>query len=372
MNYDIINEAIEYSFDKRVLPYTVGTPVKELSENNQYDRANILFFADSHLDLPCGDACEENVKKTIEYANSAPFKIDAVIYGGDTITKDGIVPKTSAKEYHERFFDIAKVSESPFLFAKGNHDTNDWKNTPENVITDKEFSEMFLDYAEEKYSLKRENSTWHYYDIEDKKIRVVVPDVYDVDKTVTDENGLVKYHGVAISGISQKQFDFIINKALDFENKEEKDWGVVFAMHQYTPNDKNNSPKVLLDLCKAFNEKNTFEYKYECEEKYFNLDIKADFKENEAHIICFLIGHEHKDKYENINGIHLIWTRNNSGSQLWSDPFTARYENTVTQNCFDVVNIDTLHRKIRVFRFGAGVTCKGVGGDRFLPDGLSY
>lgn len=372
MNYDIINEALEYSFDKRILPFTVGTPSDKLSENDQYDRVNILFFSDSHLDLPCGEACEENVKRTVEYINNAPYKIDAVIYGGDTITKDGIVPKEEAKEYHKKFFDTVKKSERPFLFVKGNHDTNDWKNIPENVVTDQEFSEMFLEFAEEKYSLRRENSTWHYYDIEDKKIRVVAVDIHDVDKTISDENGFVKYHGVAISNIGPKQFDFIINKALNFDDKEEKDWGVIFVMHQYTPNDKGNSPKVFLDICKAFNERTTFEYKNACVEKDFDLDIKADFKDNKADIICCLIGHEHEDRYECINGIHLIWTRNHSGSQLWSDPFTARYKDTVTQNCFDVVNIDTLHRKIRVFRFGAGITCKGTGGDRFLPDGLEY
>ncbi len=372
MNYDIINEALEFEFEKRILPFTVGTPSNILSENDQYDRANILFFTDSHLDLPCEEVCEDNVKRTVNYINNAPFNIDAVIYGGDTLTKDGIVPRDEANKYHKRFFDIVKASEKPFLFVKGNHDNNDWRNIPSNIVKDEDFSEMFLDYAEEKYSLKREDSTWHYYDIEDKKIRVVAVDVHDVDKTITDADGFVKYHGVAISGISQTQFDFIINKALSFEDKEEKDWGVIFAMHQYTPNGKNNSPKVLLDICKAFNTGKTFEYSYECEEKSFNLDIKADFTGNKAHIICFLIGHDHEDRYECVEGIHLIWTRNQSGTQLWSDPYTARYENTVTQNCFDVVNIDTLHRNIRVFRFGAGVTCDGKGKDRFLPDGLSY
>lgn len=80
----------------------------------------------------------------------------------------------------------------------------------------------------------------------------------------------------------------------------------------------------------------------------------------------------HEDIYEVHKGINMIYTLNNSASIISGDPRVVRIPGTATQNCFDIVNVDTLHRKIRIFRYGAGVTCFGEGGDRFLPDGLSY
>ena len=93
---------------------------------------------------------------------------------------------------------------------------------------------------------------------------------------------------------------------------------------------------------------------------------------HDTDMICWLIGHNHEDKNRVIDGINLIWTLNNSASTCCSDARLARIIGTSTQNSFDIVNIDTRERKIRIFRYGAGVNCYGVGGDRFVPDGLDY
>ena len=94
--------------------------------------------------------------------------------------------------------------------------------------------------------------------------------------------------------------------------------------------------------------------------------------ETKPHFICCLIGHMHEDKLEIKDGINHIYSLNSSSSSLYGDARVMRYPGTPTQNAFDIVNVDTLNRKIRLFRYGAGVTCYGVGGDRFLPDGLDY
>jgi len=385
MNYDLICEVEEMLLDKRFIPYSAGTPKNELTENDQYDRANIVFFTDSHVDLPCKDQCIDNIKRTVEYVNNSVVKFDAVIYGGDNLTQNGLVSKEDAIAHHKVFFDMVKEFKSPLIFTKGNHEMNDWENIPENVVNDEDFNKLFLDYAEEKYNIVRTDkadgvkSPWHYFDIEDKKIRIVSVDVHNVDKTATDGRGMVKYHGVAVSALSDEQLKWVSDVALNFDDKEEKDWGVIFAMHQYTPglSEYGDSPERLLDICKAFNEGGKFDFTFKGEEKIFDLDIKADFTryaslEKKPHIICWFIGHEHMDKFETNKGIHMIWTRNHSGTDMWSDPHMVRYADTPTQNCFDILNIDTFHRRIRLFRYGAGITCNGVGGDRFLPDGLEY
>ena len=174
--------------------------------------------------------------------------------------------------------------------------------------------------------------------------------------------------------------DWIVNEALQFDDKEEKDWGVIFTMHHITKRPKfhENAVEWLLDVCAAFNESSAFILNHKHpENSFFDLKINADFTryaslEKKPHIICWLLGHMHEDIFEVHKGINVLYVLNNSATIVCSDPRDARVPGTVTQNCFDIVSIDTLHRKIRTFRYGAGATCFGEGGDRFLPDGLSY
>ena len=89
-------------------------------------------------------------------------------------------------------------------------------------------------------------------------------------------------------------------------------------------------------------------------------------------VICWLLGHDHERKNFVYKGINIIYIIHGCGTSISSDPRLVRIPGTCTQNAFDVVNIDTLHRKIRVFGYGATTNCYGENGDRFLPDGLSY
>lgn len=128
----------------------------------------------------------------------------------------------------------------------------------------------------------------------------------------------------------------------------------------------------------AFNNGGTYENHYKNElNSFFDLDINADFTrykdlDKKPYMICWLMGHIHDDVHVVKKGIYFIYTRNASSSMRSGDARVLRLPGTVTQNAFDLVNIDTRTRKIRMFRYGAGVNCYGEGGDRFLPDGLNY
>ncbi len=386
MNYDLVCENEEMEFYRRFAPYFMGSPKETVTFDDQYERANIVFFSDSHIDFFEKEECVDNVKRTVDFINNAPLPFDAVVHTGDVITPFGKNPKENSLDSAREFFDIVKNSRVPFLFSKGNHDLNDWFNIPENVFSDGNWGELFLDFAEEKYGIHRQTkksgdkSTWHYYDIENKKIRVVSVDSQDTDKETLDEKGEVRFHGGASWYVSDEQMNWIADTALNFDDKKEKDWGVIFAMHQYVESaaDHESALVKLLEMCKAFNEGDSYHAVYKNEKyPFFDLDVHADFtrykvEEKKPHMICWLLGHNHEDKNEVRYGINMIWTLNNSASTVCSDARVARIKGTSTQNAFDVLNIDTRQRKIRVFRYGAGKNCYGVGGDRFLPDGLNY
>jgi 3-isopropylmalate dehydratase small subunit len=198
--------------------------------------------------------------------------------------------------------------------------------------------------------------------------------------TVTDEKGFVKYFSKYGSHFSGEQLDWFANVALNFDDKEEKDWGVILTFHMFPENFGYHldSNEAFLGICSAFKEAK----KYSCEllqedNSFFDIKVDADFSRyadlsQKPHFICMLLGHDHEDKNTQVCGINVIWSLNSSASSLYGDARVMRYPGTATQNAFDILNIDTKCRKIRMFRYGAGLSCYGVGGDRFLPDGLDY
>ena len=385
-SYDAVCALEEMLLTRRFLPYAVETPSEQLSWDDQRERANFIFFADSHADFFCKEESTDNVRRTIDYANRSPIPFDALINAGDVLTPFGVRTKEHSFERAKRFFDLARESKSPLIFAKGNHDLNDWDNLPENVFTDRDWGTLFLDYAEETYGIHRQQkasgdkSTWHYYDVEKKKIRIIAIDIQDTDKTVVGEDGRVFYHGGCSWYISNEQINWLASCALNFDDKEEKDWGVIFVLHHHHyPKDAPFADigAKLLDLCVAFRNQSTYEDHSRFENSFFDWDLSADFtryqkEEKKPHIICWLVGHEHMDGYENEKGIHIFLTLNGSATSFGGDARVARIPGTATQNSFDILNIDTTHRRIRLFRYGAAKTCYGEGGDRFLPDGLPY
>lgn len=385
-DYDTVCLIERENLLRRFLPYSVGSPKECYTHDDQYERANLVVFTDSHIDFVNPEESLDNAKRAIEFANTCPVKIDAMVHTGDVITPFGVHTKEASMERAEMFFSIARQSDVPLVFSKGNHDLNDWDNYPENVFTDADWSKIYLDFAENNFGVVRqlkkngEKSTWHYLDIEDKKIRIISVDVQDTDKVSVNEKGTVKYYGALSIYITEEQMMWIANTALDFSDKPEKDWGVIFAFHQTSHNDPGcqNAVDELIHLCAAFNKQEKYEKKFICEENsFFNWDIKADFSyynkfEEKPHIICFTVGHCHIDSHEIREGINIIYSIQGACTTVASDARYARIPGTCVQNSFSIFNIDTKKRKIRIFRYGAGVTCYGIGGDRFLPDGLDY
>ena len=384
--YDLVCDMEEISLNKRFLPYSVGTPKTTVTSNDHYERANFVYFCDSHVDLFNAEESLDNVRRIIAYANGAPVAFDAVINSGDAITPRNMVPKSEAKRRATEFFDAVKDSKAPFVYSIGNHDSNDSENIPENAFTSADWSELFFDRAEKQYGIVRgtkkdgNRSTWHYLDIEKHKIRIISLDALDTDRSVTDEKGFVKYFSKYGSHFSGEQLDWFANVALNFDDKEEKDWGVILTFHMFPENFGYHldSNEAFLGICSAFKEAK----KYSCEllqedNSFFDIKVDADFSRyadlsQKPHFICMLLGHDHEDKNTQVCGINVIWSLNSSASSLYGDARVMRYPGTATQNAFDVLNIDTKCRKIRMFRYGAGLSCYGVGGDRFLPDGLDY
>ena len=392
--YAFVKKTENVSVEKRLIQYSRGTISNhaDYDRDNVYDRLNIAFMTDSHLDLGNVQASEQNVSDAIDFLNNVRVSIAAVIEGGDLITK-----VYNNKNEHisalNLFFEMGWKSKAPLLYTKGNHDLNTINVTPEKALTDEDWDSVWYNRAETEYGIVRnlkkngQKSGYYYYDLEDWKVRIVSVDCFDVDWEKMDDEGNILYWGGTSYYIADEQFNWIANCALDFDDKREKDWGVIVFTHFYQPAYRDGTSikpvfesvyRKFNDMLIAFNNQASFSKEYIFPaNSFYNLNVKADWSRyagltQKPYLICVLSGHIHTDDYFNWDGVQHIITANQFCGETASDIRLSRVAGTSTQNLFDIINIDLKQRKIRVIRYGAGVNCYGEGGDRFVPDGLNF
>ena len=432
-------------FNAEWMKYIFGCKIKELTSftnpygywetQNAYKRLSLLCFTDSHIDYypftNSGDKYSlENVEDVINCANHSTIvnkalyvntdksngflAVDGIVHMGDIVTTGGVRTKEFEKAKQKMFFDIVKKSKVPFLYSKGNHDCNDMTNDPGTAFNDDDWQDIWYGYAESQYGIVRQTkangkkSTWHYRDFDEYKVRVVVLDGQDTNKNIAvpSDDALygsatkIMYDGSNGFYISQEQFSWIANVALNFDDKEEKDWAVIFAVHQFYADDgvsrhsekyryEASTPK-LFDMCVAFNNGGSYSQHYSFDPNntestdveinpyaFFNLNIDADFSryaslEKKPKVVMWLIGHEHIDWSEDDRGIKKVWVMQGMASSASGDMRVQRIPGTASQNAFDMILVDNVERTIRFIRYGAGENCFGRGGDRFMPEGFSY
>lgn len=408
------------------------TPAGYYEAENAYKRMAIMCFTDSHIDYypyynSGNEYSLENVSDNVDYVNYSKIKnpniqlngnrptFDCILHMGDIVTTNGERTKEFEKTKQNMFFDRVKKSSVPVLFSKGNHDCNDMGNKVGLAFDDADWQGLWYGYAESNYGIVRqtkgsgEKSTWHYLDFDEYKVRIVVLDGQDANKNIatpSDDalydgtNNKIMYDGSNGFYISQEQFSWVVNNALNFDDKDEKDWVVIFAVHQYRLDDgasrhsvkyqyEASTPK-LFDCCVAFNNGTTYTEQYTFDPNntgstdldvnpyaFFNLNINADFTryanlDKKPKVAMWLMGHNHYDYTVNDRGIQRVWVLQGMASARTGDQRVQRVVGTRTQNAFDMILIDNIERTIRFIRYGAGKDCFGVGGDRFMPDGLSY
>lgn len=400
-SYSFIKATEKVDTERRAIPYSIGTPGGNvISYDNSYSRFSFLFFTDSHIDYVNPDESFDNVKDTVDFINDTNITLACAIHAGDIITNSQT--KNSANAYFTTFFNQLKRARIPVLQSIGNHDTNDWWLDSSNAITDEDWDTLYFNWLRTNkgtinnstgsYVGKTYQSPYFYKDFEDSKIRVICLNVQDVprDSSHIGEDSKTVYYGGKAWYIMQEQFDWFVNVALDFSAKEHKDWNVIVCTHQdykYAVNNRDNEVvvpqsesaiKKMFLVLNAINTQSTYTNNYVCSgDSAFNLNISANFSSyssatEKPRVVGVFVGHEHYDLSTVYEGINLIYTANGSATNNSSDARVVRVLGSNTQNLFDIFSIDTKHRKIYAVRYGAGKNCYGEGGDRFLPDGLSY
>ena len=233
----------------------------------------------------------------------------------------------------------------------------------EKIITDKEFSEIYQ--QKDIYGEKRKyNSNYFYHDNTDKKVRIVGLDSSD-NPEITDNQNRMIYNRQYYSAFSAQQIEWLAGEALLAPDGYAiiilTHWALDRTLVNYA--DKDNpyfsnfgrtpiNHDCIVHLLEAYKMKgrgivkNTVDDRVPVVKDY-------DFSNTNSDLIAVINGHLHRDMDSTVNGVKYISSccSLNSSKQYNRNDSTL---DTIEEECFDVIEIDTEYRKLRMKRVGAG------------------
>lgn len=329
----------------------VSSVVAKVLEHQTDGSVNFVFMSDIHY-----SSTENHNIRTKRLMNAyeelkEKIGIDKLILAGDFIN-DGT---KEYKTYHYGEFRKYLRNENYFP-AIGNHDDNSiWdlcieNTTSVNHLTPKELYEIFFDHLPGSGAKFNEKGSglYYYYDDPKQRVRYIFIDSNDIPYLV-DQNGKLHYTRQHVFAISQEQLDWLLAKALVFE---EDGWDVIMVSHTFYRPEDQESPrlKVIDDVINAYRSGTDIHESY-CE-KEFLIHCHAEFsKYKRGNIIACFAGHHHKDfeRYTK-TGVPIIFT----GNVIMYRYAVPREDGDKSELLFDVVSIDRASRKIYMTRIGAG------------------
>lgn len=291
--------------------------VSEHLDKQSDTSVNYLFVTDIHntnttdsaTKSARGNANMKQMELLAKLANEND-EIDFIALGGD-LTQGYSANKQNHLTFLKDLLTPILESKKPVLALTGNHDDNSYTDvgSKTSVISELDWNNTVIKYLEEGIGFEvvhdkdNENSKYYYYDLVDKKTRVIClnasdyPQEYDENGNITwladnnttvDETSRSRYKtGYNFWGYSDAQVEWVANDALNAEDG----WNYIVLSHMaidYSTNG-NESYKngtVLRNIFKDFQSKNY----------YLNegLGIDRDWTTTTGKILSYQFGHEHK------------------------------------------------------------------------------
>ena len=363
--------------------------IKLMTQNlDGRDKAvNYIFITDIHygssLTTDKGAALLRQVENAVALANSID-SIDFICVGGDTTT--GMYEtKADALKFTTEILEPLKQSKKPVFILMGNHDDNSYHRFtydvyyPERIISDKDWNDNIIKAFCPDNIVKDsgyKDSKYYYYDLADKKTRVICLDAVDYRakynskgviselpiKDPSAEKHVSKYwSGCSWWGYSDNQIEWLMKEAMTAGN----DWNYVFLSHMGIDKQTNcygyqtQNGAELRKIISAYQNKSTCRIGVN----------KADFSKTKGRILSYQFGHVHNEIVFNSSDIDL-WqictataripstssetdikdTDINDKTLDWK--LLDRVLGTDTEACFDVMSVDG--SKIQKWNIGGG------------------
>lgn len=263
-------------------------------------------------------------------------KFPFTVYGGDNIFAFGT--KDSAMEEADYYLQAMRDYGTVYG-VKGNHDItirNGWHDHGGYTATQQEI----YDYTTRPIAnlMKGvEGECYYYWDDKKEDVRYIVLDLFENINTSISWG--VNY------GFSQKQANWLVQKALKCKDKTL----VVFTHAPIDP--KLGGAEMMKFLHELF-------ISVQNGEKFTHnegVNIKADFTKSNNTVACIISGHTHRDESNFERGVLSISTI----CDAWynDDPkfkHLPRQRNTINEQAFDIMTINTATKRIHAVRIGQG------------------
>ena len=360
---------------------------------------NYIFVTDLHHSKNASnrDYMIRQMNTVVKLANENDA-IDFVMVGGD-ITTGMFATKELAIESTQDILNPLKECNKPVLIAFGNHDDNSYHVAsgdkvyyPERIISDLDWNKNVIEeYCPDAIvkDNEYEDSKYYYYDIPEKKTRVIVLDAVDC-RNPYDENGVItelnphqpessinsRHYktGYSYWGYDIEQIKWLGEEAMTAED----DWNYIYMSHMGIDGATNASghnmfeSEYLRKLIAAFQYKNVYNYD--------NIGT-FDFTATTGKITVMNFGHTHAELtlYDEDIDLWQISTACANISQYSGDGNVTRPSEQIalsgslnvksyawkwyyralgssSENCFDVVSAD----ENRVIKYGFGTGSDSV------------
>jgi 3',5'-cyclic AMP phosphodiesterase CpdA len=281
----------------------------------------------------------------IQHMGALADKIDAIVYNGDN--DHGRETKATTTNRIKQIVAAHNLAlgDIPTLWTIGNHDDNNVYFSGQSKID----NTLTLAEMQAAYGI---NKTYSYQDFVDQKVRIVVMSAFE-NPEIYNADGSEKYNRSYNSVFDESQLSWLVNDAL----KVPAGYSVVAFMHCPPQGFMLNKPyanyqdvnhDLLLGILQAFVAGSTFSGVGTNTD--YPANISANFTAQGAGALVGVIcGHEHHDMAtETQAGVRVIERTCNLGAGV------GRTLNTLTEDAFDVIEIDATKRHCKLNRFGAG------------------
>lgn len=325
--------------------------LKELALLNNTETFNMVAIMDNHHQM---DQYSPNSLK--HYLNASFLtkltKVDSIVLFGDNINgyydRSRIINETM--QMTNLIFN-APDSEVDKFILRGNHDNgygqgpngSSKKRKPEEGISDDELKIFYKTNALINGEIRKSDSLYFYKDYEDYKIRLIGLDNFDIPKEL-NEDGTFKYNIIDQGGWGFEQLKWLATEALNVPIG----YHVLITQHACVSGTMDKlqqfNTQVFLNIVEAFQNKNNISITIDGE------NIPLDYSKNGGNIIGIISGHRHENGHILKNGINYI----DSSASLCYSGDNRRKVGTYTEDSWELINIDTNTRSLKLFKYGYG------------------
>jgi DNA repair exonuclease SbcCD nuclease subunit len=293
--------------------------------------------------------------------------------------------KADALKYTAEIFEPLKESKKPVFIITGNHDDNSYHSfhmegfLEDQIVSDKDWSDNIIkvfcpeDIVKDS---KYKDSKYYYYDLENKKTRVICLDAIDY-RAKYDKNGVIKelpvkdasktheedryWSGCSYWGYSEGQIRWLVEEAMTAP----ADWDYVFMSHMgIDVNTQTNYYEphygtTLRSIINAFQSRKEFSFG----------GLSANYSKATGRVLSYHFGHTHRELTRYSKDINL-WQINTATAQVSTNAEVIG-EPTITEDskgndwisydrqygsdneaCMDIISVSK--NVIYKFAFGAG------------------